>query len=765
MKKKMEIAALNYHSQGKPGKVDVQPSKPSNTEHYLSLAYSPGVAAPCKEIAKDGDLAYKYTTKGNLVAVISNGTAVLGLGDIGPLASKPVMEGKGVLFKEFANIDVFDIEVNAKDPELFIQTVKALEPTFGGINLEDIKAPECFIIEDRLKKEMNIPVFHDDQHGTAIISSAALINACEIQGKKLKNIKVVFNGAGAAAIACANLFIKLGVQSKNLIMCDSQGVIYEGREKGMNKWKEPFAVKTKARTLQEALIDADVFCGLSVAGALTKEMLASMAKKPIVFAMANPDPEILPEEALSVRKDAIIATGRSDYPNQVNNVLGFPSIFRGALDVHATQINEEMKLAAVQALAKLAKQDVPDPVAQAYGNKKFSFGPEYIIPKPFDSRVLMNVAPAVAEAAMDTGVARKPIKDLDAYRESLEAFESVTRGFMRTVINKVKQNSRNMNMDVPTLIFPEGRSEKILKALNTIAHEKICRPILLGYEADIRAKIEALDLDDLKDIPIYQPSKHPKYPEYCAEFYNMRKRNGVMQAEAERLIADPYYFAAMAVHMGDVDGTVSGSIQNYANCVRPILKIIGVTEGNIATGLNIVLFKDKMYFFSDTTINVDPTAEQIARIAINAADAALYFNQTPQIAMLSFSNFTGKIGSAVKMKKAVSLVKSLRPELIVDGEMQADTAVNGEITKRIFPFCEIKNGANILIFPNLEAGNIAYKLVQQLGGGEVLGPFLMGVKKAANVLQRTGTVTDCINTIALTALEAQAYMELRPNEG
>ena len=763
MNKKIEREALLYHSRGKPGKVNVEPSKPSNTEHYLSLAYSPGVAAPCKEIAKTPDLAYKYTTKGNLVGVITNGSAVLGLGDIGPLAGKPVMEGKGVLFKEFANIDVFDLEVQADNSEDFIQAVKALEPTFGGINLEDIKAPECFIIEERLKKEMNIPVFHDDQHGTAIITAAALLNACEVTKKKLKNVKVVFNGAGAAAIACANLFFELGVLPKNLLMCDSRGVIYKGRKEGINEWKAPFAQESKARTLAEALKGADVFCGLSVAGVLTPEMLKSMAKNPIVFAMANPDPEILPELARKTRPDVIIATGRSDYPNQVNNVLGFPSIFRGALDVNAKQINEEMKLAAVKALANLAKEDVPDPVAQAYDNKKFSFGPEYIIPKPFDPRVLMNVAPAVAKAAMDTDVARKPIKNFKAYRESLEALESVTRGFMRTVINKIKYNARQSGDGVPTLIFPEGRSEKVLKALNSLASEKICKPILLGYEDDIRAKIEALDLEEIKDIPIYQPSKHPRYAEYCAEYYNMRQRKGVMQAEAERLIADPYYFAAMAVHMHDVDGTVSGSIQNYADCVKPILQIIGVTDGNIASGLNIVLFKDKMYFFSDTTININPSTEDIAKIAINAAETARYFNQIPKIAMLSFSNFTGRTESANKMQKAAALVKELEPEFIVDGEMQADTAVNAEIIERIFPFSEIKNGANVLVFPNLDAGNIAYKLVQQLSDGEVLGPFLMGVNRAANVMQRTGTVSDCMNTIALTALESQAYKELREN--
>ncbi|MCB0343441.1 MAG: NADP-dependent malic enzyme, partial [Bdellovibrionales bacterium] len=508
-----------------------------------------------------------------------------------------------VLFKKFADLDVFDIEINSTDPDEVIKACELISPTFGGINLEDIKAPECFYIEEELKKKLDIPVFHDDQHGTAIISGAALINACKLQKKKLKNVKVVFNGAGAAAIACANLFFELGVQRKNLLMCDSRGVIYKGRKEGMNEWKEPFAVETKARSLKEALKDADVFCGLSVAGVLTKDMLKGMAKNPIVFAMANPDPEIVPEEAFEVRNDLIIATGRSDYPNQVNNVLGFPSIFRGALDVQATQINEEMKLAAVYALAELAEQDVPDSVARAYENKQFTFGPDYIIPKPFDPRVLMTVAPAVAKAAMDTGVARKPIKNFKTYRESLEALESVTRGFMRTVINKIKYNRRQSGDDLPIIVFPEGRSEKVLRALNTLAQENICRPILLGYEKVIRDRINEFELEEIKDIPIFQPSLHEKYDEYAEELYKMRQRQGIMKAEAERLMSDPYYFAAMAVHKGDADGLVSGAIQNYADAVRPILQIIGTDRYNLASGLNIVLFKEKMYFFSDTTIN------------------------------------------------------------------------------------------------------------------------------------------------------------------
>jgi malate dehydrogenase (oxaloacetate-decarboxylating)(NADP+) len=760
MNKNLEKAALEYHSKGKPGKVDVRSSKKCDTEYALSLAYSPGVAAPCIEIAKDPDNVYKYTSKGNLVAVISNGTAILGLGNLGPLAAKPVMEGKGVLFKQFAGIDVYDIEVDAKTTEEFIAAVKALEPTFGGINLEDIAAPECFEIEERLKKEMSIPVFHDDQHGTAIISGAALINACHLTKRKLNKVKVVFNGAGAAAVSCANIFIKLGVSPKNILMCDSKGVIYKGRTDGMNKYKEKFAVETKARTLTDAFEGADVFVGLSAANAVSKEMVKSMAKQPVILAMANPDPEILPEDAKAARPDAIVATGRSDYPNQVNNVLGFPSIFRGALDVQATTINEEMKLAAVHALADLARQDVPDSVSAAYSNKHFHFGPEYIIPKPFDPRVLMNVAPEVAKAAMDTGVAKKPIKDLKAYRDSLEGLNSQSRGFIRSQINRIHATASSTKKEVPIIMFPEGASTKILRALNTIRQERIIRPVILGYPEVVEAKIKELELEELKNIPIVQPSKHPHYEKYVQTFYEMRRRRGVLKAEAERLIADPYYFSAMAVKMGDAHGLVSGATNNYATCVRPILQTIGTGRGQVATGMNMVLLDERILFFADTTMNIDPTAEQLASIAVYVSKVAQYFKVEPRIAMLSYTNFTAATASPQKMRRAAELVKEMHPEVIVDGEMQADTAVSPDIMKRIFPFSHIKNGANVLIFPNLDAGNIAYKLVQQLSGGEVLGPFLLGTKKPANVLQRTCTVNDIVNTIVLTSLQAQAYMEM-----
>lgn len=753
--------ALDFHSQGKPGKIEVIASKPTNTEKALSLAYSPGVAVPCKAIAKDPSKVYDYTSKGNLVAVISNGTAVLGLGNIGPLASKPVMEGKGLLFKQFAGIDVFDLELNALDIDVFCNAVRALEPTFGGINLEDIKAPECFEIEERLKREMKIPVFHDDQHGTAIISGAALINACKVTQRNLSDIRIVVNGAGASAVSCSNIFISLGVRRENLIMCDSSGVIYKGRKEGMNKYKESFANATEARTLSDALKGADVFVGLSVAGALTAEMIKPMNKNPIIFAMANPDPEIDPAKAREARPDAIIATGRSDYPNQVNNVLGFPSIFRGALDTRATQINEEMKLAAVHALAKLAQEDVPEKVSAAYGGKSFKFGADYLIPKPFDPRVLLWVAPAVAKASMDSGVAQKMITDFNAYRDTLEAYQGPEKVFIRSVIHKVRANAAANDNQLPKIVFPEGSSSKILKALQIIVEERICQPILLGYPDIIKAKIEDLDLPALKEIPIIHPSRSPQFSAYAKELYLRRQRKGVTAREAERLMSDPNYFASMMVDHGDADGMVTGSSMTFAEAVRPVLQTIGVAREAVPCGCNLVLLPDRFLILADTTVNIDPTAEQLATIALQCARVAEYFNVTPRIAMLSFSNFSGAAGTPLKMKRAVEMVKEKRPDLVVDGDMQADTAVNSEIAQRIFPFSELKDGANILVFPNLEAANISYKLLQQLGKGEVIGPFLLGVRKSANVLQRTTTVDSIVNSVVLTALEAQYLADRR----
>jgi malate dehydrogenase (oxaloacetate-decarboxylating)(NADP+) len=757
----LDLEALEFHKKGKPGKIEVIASKPTNTEKALSLAYSPGVAAPCRVIAKDPSAVYDYTAKGNLVAVISNGTAVLGLGNIGPLASKPVMEGKGLLFKQFAGIDVFDIELNTLEIEATIAAVKALEPTFGGINLEDIKAPECFEIEERLKKEMKIPVFHDDQHGTAIISGAALLNACMITKRKMSDIRIVVNGAGAASVACSNIFFSLGARKENLIMCDTSGVIYKGRKNGMNKYKEMFAAETEARTLAQALVGADVFIGLSAAGAVTGEMIKPMAKNPIIFAMANPDPEIEPGKAREARPDAIIATGRSDYPNQVNNVLGFPSIFRGALDTRATQINEQMKLAAVDALARLAREDVPESVSAAYGGKSFKFGPDYLIPKPFDPRVLLWVAPAVAKASMDSGVAQLKIENFNSYRDRLEAYQGPEKVFIRSAIHKVRANTAAQGGELPKIVFPEGHSTKILKALQTIVDEKICQPILLGYPDRVKEKIRALDLPALENIPIYHPSQHPNFKAYSEELFRRRQRKGVTGREAERLMADPNYFASMMVDQGDADGMVTGSSMQFSDAVKPVLQTIGVAREAVPCGCNIMLLEDRFLLLADTTVNVDPTAEQLATIALQVARVAEYFNIEPRIAMLSYSNFSAAPGTPSKMKTARDLVKQKRPDLIVDGDMQSDTAVNTEILNRIFPFSELKGGANILIFPNLEASNICYKLLQQLGKGEMIGPFLLGVRKSANVLQRTTDVDSIVNSVVLTALEAQYLMERR----
>lgn len=761
----LEKEALEYHSKGKPGKIEVHSSKPCNTEKALSLAYSPGVAEPCKVIAKDPMKVYDYTAKGNLVAVISNGTAVLGLGNIGPLASKPVMEGKGVLFKQFSGIDVFDLEMKTSSNDEFVAAVKALEPTFGGINLEDIKAPECFEIEERLKAEMNIPVFHDDQHGTAIISGAALINACLVTKRKLNEIKVVFNGAGASANSCATIFVSIGVKRENIIMCDSNGVIYKGRKEGMNKYKERFASNTEARNLHDALNGADVFVGLSVAGALTPEMLLGMNKNPIVFAMANPDPEITPEKARQARPDVIVATGRSDYPNQVNNVLGFPSIFRGALDTRSTQINEVMKLAAVHALAELAREDVPENVSAAYGGKHFKFGPEYLIPKPFDTRVLIRVAPAVAKAAMDSGVAQKPIEDWSAYQDRLESIQGPSKVFIRSAVHRVQENAEN-GIGLPRIVFPEATSNKILKALHTLVEENVCQPILVGYPERIKEKIKQLELTNLEGLEIIHPSSSPNFQRYVDAIYQRRQRKGVTEKEAERLMVLPEYFAAMMVELGDADGMVTGATQDYTTAVRPILQIIGTSKGSTASGLNFVLAENRFFLLADTTVNISPNAEQLATMAQQAARVAKYFKVTPRVAMLSYSNFgTSQGPTPLKMRQAVAILKEREPDLLVDGDMQADTAVNPDIIQRIFPFCRIKEGANILIFPNLEASNIAYKLLQQLGNVEVLGPFLMGVRKSANVLQRTTTVEGIINSVVLTALEAQYLKEYRKTKG
>lgn len=756
---KNDLEALDFHSKGKPGKIEIRSTKATNTEKALSLAYSPGVAAPCKVIAKEPLKVYDYTARGNLVAVITNGTAVLGLGNIGPLAAKPVMEGKGILFKQFAGIDVFDIELNTLDVESTVAAVKALEPTFGAINLEDIKAPECFEIENRLKAEMKIPVFHDDQHGTAIVSGAALLNACHLTNRKMENIKIVVNGAGAAAIACSHIFISLGVKRQNLIMCDSQGVIFKGRRDGMNKYKELFSVETGCRNLGQALDGADAFVGLSAAGAVTPEMILKMAKDPIIFAMANPDPEITPEAAKKARPDAIIATGRSDYPNQVNNVLGFPSIFRAALDIRATQINEEMKLAACHALAELAREDVPDGVSSSYEGQVFKYGRDYLIPKPFDSRVLLRTAVAVAKAAIKSGVAQKLIENFDEYRDRLEAIQGPSKVFIRSVIHKIHIGVQLSNGYLPKIVFPEGASGKVLKAISSLVDEKICQPILLGNKSVIFDKIKELDLPQLMSIPIIDPLQSIDHEQYSSELHKRRARKGVDMPEARRLMTDPNYFASMMLEHGHADGLVSGATQNYADAVKPILRVIGTSKNGIAAGLNFVLLKNRIILLADTTINKDPTALELSKIAIQTAQVLEYFGQVPQIAMLSYSNFTGDSGTPEKMKWAAELVKLDKPHYMVDGDIQADAAVNSDILKIIFPFSNLKTGANILIFPNLEASNISYKLLQQLGEVEVIGPFLTGVRGSVNVLQRTSTVEGIVNSVVLTCLEAQYFKD------
>ena len=746
--------SLEYHYSGRKGKIEVVPTKSVTTQKDLSLAYSPGVAEPCIKIAEDPNLAYEYTTKGNLVAVVSNGTAVLGLGNIGAQASKPVMEGKGILFKKFADIDVFDIELNAPNPDDVIRACEMLEPTFGGINLEDIKAPECFYIEEELKKKLKIPVFHDDQHGTAVISGAAFLNALEFVNKKIEDMKVVFCGGGAAAIACANLYIHLGVRRENLIMCDSKGVIYKGRTDGMNPYKERFAVDTAKRTIAEALDGADAFVGVSVKGIVTKEMVAKMSRDPIIFAMANPEPEILPEDILSVRTDAIIATGRSDYPNQVNNVLGFPFIFRGALDTRAMAINEEMKMAAVRALAQLAKEDVPEYVSRAYGGQQFKFGRDYLIPKPFDRRALLYVAPAVAKAAMDSGVARIQI-DVKQYREKLESFLGFTYTAMRFVRKQVRNAERDIGRKI-SLVFPEGEHQKILHAAKIVRDENLAEPILLGNPEKIKLEIARLGLEEaLEGVQIIRPSQSELLPRFAQRFFEKRQRKGVTLANAEVLMKQNTYFAAMMVEEGIADGTIGGIAQSYPDTLKPAMQVIGVKPGKTLAGIYMIANKKKTYWFADTTINVEPDAAALANIAVTTAELVKTSTGTePRVAMLSFSNFGSNDHPATQaVRDAVKILHAKHPELIVDGEMQADTALKPEISKESFPFNQVAGDANILIFPNLHAANIAYKLVWRMGGVEAIGPILVGMNKPVCVLQRGSDVNDIVNMAAITAFE------------
>src|SRR5215212_9644703 len=741
--------ALEYHFGGRPGKIEVIPSKPTATQRDLSLAYTPGVAKPCLEIARNPDDVYKYTAKGNLVAVITNGTAVLGLGNIGPAAGKPVMEGKGVLFKRFADIDVFDLEVDTRDTEEFIRCVKALEPTFGGINLEDIAAPECFEIEDRLKKEMKIPVFHDDQHGTAIISAAALVNALEVAGKKIGDVRVVISGAGAAAMACLRLYIKLGLRKEHVLLVDRHGVIYKGRKEDMTPYKEEFAADTDRRTLLDAFRDADVFIGLSAGGIVSQDMVRAMAKNPIVFAMANPDPEIPYDEAVAARRDVIMATGRSDFPNQVNNVLGFPFIFRGALDCRATTINDEMKLAASKALADLAKEDVPDSVLRAYSKDRITFGREYLIPKPFDYRVLLNVPVAVARAAAETGVAQQPIDDYNAYRRRLENMLGRSRGLMHDIYGRARQHPKR-------IVFPEGEQEKILRAAKILIDEKLAHPILLVRREEVATLLEKYNIDESK-ITIIDINACDKMQAYAEAFYELRKRHGVTLADARKILNSRNYFAMMMLDAGDADGVIAGLRAYYPATIRPALQIVKMRPGvRHVSGAYLLMFKNRMVILADTTVNIDPDSQTLAEIAEQTAETAKRFNLEPRIAFISFSNFgSTKDPRAEKVRDAVQILKDRRPDLIVDGEMQADTAVVPEIASQDYAWSEIQGDANVLIFSNLDAANAAYKLLWRLGGAEVIGPILQGLSKPVHVLQRGVDVNDIVNMASIAVLDAQ----------
>ena len=746
--------ALDYHAQGRPGKIQVIPTKPTASQRDLTLAYSPGVAEPCLRIADHTEDVYKYTAKGNLVAVISNGTAVLGLGDIGPEASKPVMEGKGLLFKIFADIDVFDLELNTKNIDEFVSIVKALEPTFGGVNLEDIKAPECFEIERRLKEVMKIPVMHDDQHGTAIISAAALLNACELQGKNLEEVKIVVNGAGAAAISCTRLYVSLGAKKENVVMLDRSGVIRATRD-NLDAIKAEFATAREIDTLEQAMVDADVFIGLSSADCVSVDMLKSMAKNPIVFAMANPNPEIAYDLAISSREDLIMATGRSDYPNQVNNVLGFPYIFRGALDVRATSINEEMKIAAVHAIADLAKKSVPEAVNMAYNAKNLKFGSDYIIPKPMDLRLMTNVSSAVAKAAIESGVARKVITDWDAYKEELKGRLGGEDAIMRAVTSRAKSAAKRV-------VFAEADNYKILKAAQIVKEEHIAIPILLGNVERIKEIIaeHALELEGVQIIdPMQEPARSKKFAD---ALFQKRQRKGLTQLDAGKLMRDRNYFGASMVEFGEADAMISGLTKNYASTIKPALHVIGIEEGvNRVAGMYMMMTKKGPVFFGDTTVNVDPTVDELVDLTILMNSAVRKFNIQPRIALLSYSNFGSNKGTVPeKVKKAVKILHEKHPEILVDGEMQGNFAINNELLKDNFPFSRLVDGpANTLVFPNLESGNIAYKLLQELGGAEAVGPILLGTRKPVHIVQLGSSVREIVNMVTIAVVDVQVKEE------
>lgn len=750
MSKNKAIDALHYHSMGRPGKIEVIPTKPTQTQRDLTLAYSPGVAEPCLKIAENQEDVYAYTAKGNLVAVISNGTAVLGLGDIGPEASKPVMEGKGILFKIFADIDVFDIELNSKTVEEVVATVKALEPTFGGINLEDIKAPECFEIEERLKAEMQIPVMHDDQHGTAIISGAALLNALRLVNKEIGGIRMVINGAGASAVSCGKLFVSLGVKRENIVMCDSKGVIRKDRG-DLDQYKSYFATGRDLDTLEEAMKDADVFVGLSKGNILKPEMILSMAKDPIVFAMANPDPEISYELAIATRDDLIMATGRSDYPNQVNNVLGFPFIFRGALDVRATAINEEMKLAAVKAIADLALEPVPEIVNMAYNQKSVSFGKEYIIPKPIDPRLITTVAPAVAKAAMESGVARKQITDWDAYRDELRKRLGLDNKFLRTITIKAKQNPKKV-------VFAEADNYKMLRAAQITREEGTAIPILLGNKEKIRQLMAEHKMDFGDTVMVDPTEEHDLRNQFGELFFEKRQRRGITLYDARKAMQSRNYFGTMMVDQGMADAFVSGLTKNYPETVRPALQIVGKQQGvHKVAGMYILMSKRGPLFFADTTINIDPTWEELVEIVVLSHDFIRKMNMTPRIAMLSYNNFgNAREATPEKIQKAVRHLHENHPDIIVDGEMQANFALNAELRREVFPFSKLGDQeVNTFIFPNLAAGNIAYKFAQDLGVAESIGPVLMGFRKSVHVLQLGSTVREIVNMVNIAVADAQ----------
>ena len=748
-KSKLDQEALAFHANGRPGKLEITATKPLMSQHDLSLAYSPGVAAPCLAIEADPDTAYDYTAKGNVIAVISNGTAVLGLGDIGAAASKPVMEGKAVLFKKFADIDGLDLEVDTKDTEKFVEAVAMLAPSFGGINLEDIKSPECFIIEQQLRERLEIPVFHDDQHGTAIIAAAGLINALHLTGRHISDIRVVSNGAGAASIACVELFKSMGVPHENIILVDRSGVIYQGREASMNQWKSAHAVKTDARTLEDALVGADVFLGLSVAGAVTPKMVETMAERPIIFAMANPVPEIMPEDAKKVRPDAIIATGRSDYPNQVNNVLGFPYIFRGALDVRASKINEEMKIAAAEAIAMLAREDVPDAVAEAYGGQMLQYGEDYIIPAPFDPRLISAVSSAVAAAAMDSGVARKPIEDLERYRRDLSARLDPTASTLQVIFDRISANRKRV-------VFAEGEEEKVIRAAMAFRNAGYGEPILVGREHRIRETIEKLGLEGAEDIPVTNAKVSDHNEQYIDFLYKKLQREGALRRDCQRMVnLDRNVFGACMVLKGHADAMVTGVTRSFQPSFDQVTRVISPRKGKDFLATSMIVSRGRTVFIGDVSVHERPNGEQIADIAEAIAGKARQMGHTPRVAILSFTNFgSPQSDITAEARRAIEILDKRKPDFEYDGEMSADVALDYELMKSRYPFCRLSGPANILVMPGLHSANIAFELIQNLTEGSVIGPIMLGAEKPFQVVQMGASVNDLVQAAALAAYEA-----------